>query len=86
MKTNLFDVGAKTKSLLLGLDQLQAKEFRCHTSSCLKSATSHLQEKLPLNNKVIKDALFLSPINRNVKNVLNGISCLALTYVRLFKT
>ena len=62
------------------------KEFRCHAVSCLISATSYLQEKLPLNNEVIKDARFLCPINKNIKNALNGISCLALTYGKLFKT
>ena len=77
MKTNLFDVGAKTKSLLLELDQLQVKEFRSHGLRCLISATSYLQEKLPLNNEVIKNACFLNPSNRNIKNTLNGISRLA---------
>ena len=87
MKTNSFDVmGAKTKSLLLELDQLQVKEFRSHTLNCLVSPTSYWQEKLPLNNQVIKDARFLNPINRNSKYALNGISRLALTSGKLFKT
>ena len=76
MKTNLFDLGAKTKSLLLELDQLQVKELRSHGLSCLISA-SYLQEKLPLNNEVIKNACFLNPSNTNIKNTLNGISRLA---------
>ena len=80
MKTNLFDVGAKTKSLLLELD------FRSHTLSCLISATTYLQEKLPLNNEVLKDALFLNPISRNIKSALNGISRLILTFGKLLKT
>ena len=75
MKTNLLDVGAKTKSLLLELDQLQ--ELRSHGLTCLISATSYLQEKLPLNNEVIKNACFLNPSNTNIKNTLNGISRLA---------
>ena len=86
MKTNSFDVmGAKTKSLLLELDQLQVKEFRSHTSNCLVSPTSYWQEKLPLNNQVIKDARFLNPVNRTSKNALNGISRLELTSGKLFK-
>ena len=80
VKTNLFDVGAKTKSLLLELD------FRSHTLSCLISATTYLQEKLPLNNEVLKDALFLNPISRNIKSALNGISRLILTFSKLLKT
>ena len=84
MKTNLFDVGAKTKSLLLELDQLQ--ELRSHGLSCLISATSYLQEKLPLNNEVIKNACFLNPSNTNIKNTLSGISRLAWTIGKLFKT
>ena len=80
VKTNLFDVGAKTKSLLLELD------FRSHTLSCLISATTYLQEKLPLNNEVLKDAFFLNPISRNIKSALNGISRLILTFGKLLKT
>ena len=34
VKTNQFDVGAKTKSLPLELDQQQVKEFRSHTLNC----------------------------------------------------
>ena len=86
VKTNVFDVGAKTKLLLLELDQLQVKEFRSHALNCLLSATSYFQKKLPLNNQIMKDARFLNPINRNSKNALNGISCLALTFGKLFKT
>ena len=86
VKRNSFDVGAKTKSLLLELDQLQVKEFRSHALNCLISANWYFQEKLPLNNEVMKDAPFLNPINRNSKNVLNGISRLALTFGKLFKS
>ena len=46
----------------------------------------HEFAKLPLNSKVIKDARFLNPINRNSKNALNGISCLVLTFGKLLKT
>ena len=79
-------MGAKTKWRLLELDQLQVKEFRSHALNFLISATPYLQEKLPLNNQVIKDAHFLNPVNRNSKNTLNGISLLALTCGKLFKT
>ena len=80
VKTNLFDVGAKTKSLLL------ERDFRSHTLSCLISATTYLQEKLPLNNEVLEDTFFLNPISRNIKSALNGISRLILTFGKLFKT
>ena len=81
VKRNSFDVGAKTKSLLLELDQ----EFRSQALNCLISATSYLQRKFPLNNQVRKNTLFLNPINRNSNNALNGISRLALTSGKLFK-
>ena len=84
VRTNSFDVGAKTKSL--ELDQLQVKEFRGHALNCLISVTSHLQEKLPLNNPVVKDARFLDLFDRNKKDSLTGISRLALTFCKLFKT
>ena len=39
-----------------------------------------------MNNEVIKDAPALNPINRNLKNALNGISRLALTFGKMSKT
>lgn len=86
MKTNLFDVCSKTKYLLLELNQLQVEEFTSHAMNCLISATSYLEEKLPLNNEVVKDCSFLNVINRSSKNGFNGISRLALTFGKLFKT
>ena len=80
MKINLFDLGVKTKSLLLELD------FRSHALSCLISATTYLQEKLPLSNKVLKDTCFLNRLNRNIKSALNGISRLVLTFEKLLET
>ena len=72
-KISLFDVGAKTKYLLLELNQLQVKEFTNHAMNCLISATSYLEQRLLLKN-------FLNVINRNSKNALNGMSRLALTF------
>ena len=87
-KANLFDVGAKTKLLLLELDQLHTNERVQKTRIEFFNISYFIfaKKKLPLNNEVIKDAPALNPINRNLKNALNGISRLALTFGKMSKT